>query len=268
MAISEKGKTRRRTIGVIFPDEGAYPYELLDGPFVTRWLAEHGFGEFDYHIERTPGGKPFTLQDCADLLAREDEIFPAAQRLRRVKPDAIIWACVSGSFHKGFDYAKWQAERIAAESGAPTTSGSLAMAEAVKSLGTRKLDVLTNYVPVVAEQFLKFLGEAGLEVVDFRQIPSSKEQRAFDIDYERELMAFSNTLSPRSHPVLIPSTSRSSLGVIHELEAAAKRPVITANVACVWHALRLMDLAPVTADAGDLFAGRAQPLAAGAGRSG
>jgi maleate isomerase len=244
-----------KNIGIIFPDEGAYPYELLNTSFVTGWLADRGLGEFGYHIERTPGGKPFTLEDCADL-GKEDEIFPAARRLLDVKPDAVLWACVSGSFHKGFDYAKWQAEKISAASGAPATSGALAMVEAVKGLGTRKLDVLTNYVPVVAAQFLKFLEEAGLEVVDFKQIPSTKEQRAFDIDYQAELRAFARGLSPRTHPVLIPSTSGSSLAVIRDYEAAARRPVITANVACVWELLRLMKVKPIAENAGALFAGR------------
>jgi maleate isomerase len=245
-------RASKRKIGVIFPDEGAYPYELLDGAFVTQWLAERGFGDFEYHIERVPGGKPLSLEDCADL-AKEDELLPAARRLRSVKPDAVLWACVSASFHKGLGYAERQAGALSRESGAPATSASLAMAQAVKSLGTNKVDVMMNYVPPVADQFIKFLSEEKLDVVKVRHMQCSLKQRAFDLDYRSELSAFTESLPDRDHPVLIPSTSLSSLRIVSDLERIAKRPVITANLASIWELLTLMNIEPYTDEASALF---------------
>lgn len=243
---------RQQEIGVIFPDEGAFPYELLDHPFMTRWFTDRGYGDIGYRVERTPGGKPLTIADCAEL-AREEQLLPAARRLAEAGSDVVLWACVSASFHHGIDYAHRQARMLSAESKLPATSASLAIVAAVERLGAKKVDVMMNYVPEVATAFVAFLSEAGLEVVDVRHMACRIDQRAFDLDYEAELAAFSSALSPREHPVIIPSTSLSSLAAIEGLERIAQRPVITANQACVWHALQLLGLDGSTDRAGALF---------------
>jgi maleate cis-trans isomerase len=244
--------SRKHEIGVIFPDEGAYPYELLDQEFMSRWFTDHGYGSVGYRIERTPGGKPLNIADCAEL-AREDQLVPAARRQAEAGSNVILWACVSASFHYGLDYARRQARMLSTDHNLPATSASLAIVAAVEHLGAKKVDVMMNYMPEVADAFLAFLSEAGLEVVDVRHMACRIDQRAFDLDYKAELAAFSSALSPRDHPVIIPSTSLSSLAAIRDFEQIAQRPVVTANLACVWHALRLLGLEGGADRAGSLL---------------
>jgi maleate cis-trans isomerase len=247
-----KSSVRPKRIGIIFPDEGAYSYELLNRDFMVRWFAEHGFGEFDYLIERTPGGKPMSLEGCAEL-AKEDELIPAAQRLLKSGVDVILWACVSASFHRGASYAREQARMLSGGSGIPATSSSLAMMAAAKNLGATKVDVMMNYMPEVANGLLNFISQSGLEVGDVRHMTCRPEQRAFDLNYKAELVSFTEQLSPRKHPLLIPSTSLSSLDVITEFEDIAGRPVMTANQASIWHVLALLGIDVRTHGAGALF---------------
>jgi maleate isomerase len=80
------------------------------------------------------------------------------------------------------------------------------------------------------------------------------EQRTFDLDYKAELAEFTKTLSPRSHPILLPSTSLNSLDLIPDFERIAGRPVLTANQLCLWYALQLLEPKRGVSGAGRLFA--------------
>src|SRR5699024_6342539 len=103
------------TVGIIYPDHAAED----DYPRAERMLGvhlpvTHVYGT-DLHAvpELTELGSPERLAGGAAALANEGL-------------DSIVWACTSGSFVRGFDGAQAQVDRLAAESGVPATSTSLA----------------------------------------------------------------------------------------------------------------------------------------------
>lgn len=243
---------KEKRIGAIFPDEGAFAYELLDIGFVEKWLADHGYPNVGYLCERTPGGKAATFEAC-DELANYDYLLPAARELADQGADVIFWACVSGSFHRGLDFAHQQAKAMADAAGCPATSGALAMLTGCKSLGAKKADVMMAYMPDVAQRFVNFLQEGGLDITEVRHMVCAPKQRSFDLDYHAELSKFAKQFGPRDYPLLIPSTSVNSLTIMQDFERLAGRPVITANQSCLWHSLRLLGIDKPAQGAGQLF---------------
>ena len=85
--------------------------------------------------------------------------------LRHERPDAVMWACTSGSFVCGLDGARDQARRLSAVSGVPASSTSLAFVAALEALGIDRVAVGATYPDDVDERFRTFLEDAGVQVV-------------------------------------------------------------------------------------------------------
>lgn len=154
-------------------------------------------------------------------------------------PDAVVWACTSGSFVYGPDGAAAQAAAISERVGVPASSTSIAFVEAVRALGVSKVAVAASYPADLAEHFRSFLAAGGVEVVSFgangiftavdvgRLGPESVVEMALAVDVSV------------AEAVLVPDTAMHTLTCIDALEKAIGKPVLTANQVTVWEGLRL-----------------------------
>jgi maleate cis-trans isomerase len=244
--------TSDKNVGVIFPDEGAYEYELIDDPKINRWLHEHAVENVNYISARTQGGKASSIAAC-EQLASEAELARAAEYLKTTNCDSVVWACTSASFFRGLSYACWQSEHIGKHAAAPAASTSTAMLAALEKLGATKIDIMMSYMPEVAETFVAFVKEAGHEVGSVRHMVCAPHQRSFDLDYRTEISDFVSTIGESDSPILVPSTSLNSLDLVDDLERIARRPVLTANQVTLWSALRLAGCTQPLPQAGKLF---------------
>jgi maleate cis-trans isomerase len=242
---------RRQNIGVIFPNEQDVVYELADSIFVRRWLSGHGL-EVGYALACTPGGRVLTRQDCA-MIASDEWLLPAAGSLASQEADVIMWACVCGSFYGGFEHARRQAESIAEYAGRTASSASLAILAAIEATGDKRVDIMTAYSPRVAALMVEFFKEAGVQIGHVQQIVRKPGQRLFDLDCASAIKEFAKVTADHEHPIIIPSTSLNSLDRIEEFEALAGRCVITANLACLWYATRLLGEKVQIEGAGRIF---------------
>ena len=84
-----------------------------------------------------------TEHDVAALraLGAEEPLRAAALRARDHAPDAVMWACTSGSFVYGPEGVHTQAGWIADAAGTPASSTSLALLAALDHLGARRVAV-------------------------------------------------------------------------------------------------------------------------------
>lgn len=244
--------TKEASIGVIFPDEGAFAYELVDDDIVAGWLRQHGFRNVRYTSVKTPGRKASTLQACADL-ADEEQLLRATDELAREGCRTAAWACTSASFFRGVDYTRYQSDMLAKRLEGTATSTSLALLAALDRLGAASVDIMMAYMPEVSKSFLDFLAEAGIRVGAVKDIQCGPNQRTFELDYHRELGDFVATLPDHPDPVIIPSTSLNSLYRIEEFEEVAGRPVLTANQVTMWHSLQLAGVGVPISGMGRLF---------------
>ena len=251
------------TLGIIVPDDGPLDYELYR---LEPWLARFG-NDVSVITEDSPspgfvyGDAPEAIAASLRQTGSDDVLLPCARRLVDRQCDAILWACTSGSFAGGYQWACDQAKRLRGESDRPCTSTTLALIEAVRALGGSEVDLLSTYPVSATERLTETLSDAGIRVVDSTSVDGATDHsfgKQADFSYQldmlevmKDFLTHHSTSSKR--PILIPNTSVNTLALIDELERQANRPVITANQASLWHALKLLDVNGSLRGAGALF---------------
>ena len=230
------------TVGFIYPDHAAED----DYPFAAEMLGVdlpvvHIYGT-DLHAvpELLDLGSPEKLAGGAALLAEE-------------KPDAVVWACTSGSFVYGQDGAAAQAAAISERLGVPASSTSIAFVEASRALELRKVAVAASYPEDLAGHFSSFLAAGGIDVVSFG---ASGIFTAVDAGRLGPDAVLEMTLAvdvPEAEAILVPDTALHTLTCIDTLEKAVGKPVLTANQVTVWEGLRLAGMPRPLPGLGALF---------------
>jgi len=233
------------TIGLLYPGYSAEDDFAAAEKIITnlRLPLVHTAMDSDAHRpeELRAWGRASVLAEGAAELGAHD-------------PDAILWACTSGSFVFGWKGAHEQADELAARCRRPASSTSLAFAHAVSALGLRTIAVAASYPDDVARLFVHFLGEAGSEVINFGVSDILYASDVGRLGRDEVISMVRAADVPEADGVLIPDTAMHTLGIVDDLEQAIGKPVLTANQVTVWEGLRLLgELQPV-AGLGRLFA--------------
>lgn len=232
------------TIGFLYPGHAAeddYPrFERMLGG-AHRLVVEHTYGE-DLHAV-----------DALLDLGSEDKLAEGARRLAKYSPDVVLWACTSGSFVFGWAGAQEQVRKLSAAAGVPASSTSFAFVHAAQALGVRKVAVAASYPDEVAQRFVEFLGQGGLEVVSMSSagIVTAAEVGELPDDAVIELAVRND--NPDADALLIPDTAMRTVGLVARLEERLGKPVLTANQVTVWEGLVLASAPATCPPAGSLF---------------
>ncbi|SNR76373.1 Maleate cis-trans isomerase [Haloechinothrix alba] len=232
------------TIGFIYPDHAAeddYPLAQRLLGDVARLTVAHVYGT-DLHAvpELRDLGSPERLREGAASLAAYD-------------PDAVVWACTSGSFVFGHDGATEQVAALARDSGTPASSTSFAFARAAQALGLRRVAVAASYPDEVAEMFVQFLAIEGIDAVSMSSADIDTAAEVGRLDDERVVEIAMSGDHPDADAVLIPDTAMRTVGLLDTIESALGKPVLTANQVTVWEGLRIAGLSPQAPSLGALF---------------
>jgi maleate isomerase len=220
----------RARIGVIYPASGLadMEYYRLCPPGVS------------VHVTRSsvPNAGGATLEDVTQL-ASEDSLGSLAADLATTRPSVVAWMCTSGSFSRG---REWDAEMrsiLSAKAGCPATTTSEAMVVALSAIGVKRVAVAAPYESEVVERLVAYLTEAGFDVVSSALLglqhdlditalsPNELTQLVRDADHSRAEAVFVSCTSI----VLSPFTAA--------LASDVGKPVFSANMATMWHAVRL-----------------------------
>ncbi|TDS82652.1 maleate cis-trans isomerase family protein [Nesterenkonia aurantiaca] len=177
--------------------------------------------------------------DALLTLGSRVNLVPSAERARELSPDAAMWACTSGSFVYGREGCREQAGWIEEASGAPSSSTSLAFAEAVHHLGLDRVAVAATYPEEVAAHFVQLLEEDGITVTALStyDVPSGEDAGRLDAEWVLETARAADLTGAQC--LLIPDTALHTIAVLPRLEEALGVPVLTANQVTAWQALRL-----------------------------
>ena len=162
---------------------------------------------------------------------REDKLVAAARELAGAGCAAVAWPCTCGSFIGGLAWSRSQADAMARVTALPVTSTSLAMLEAVTALGADTVDVVSAYPAPTTHRFLRFLDDAGIGVAAMVSLDCKDELLSHALNIRREVAQFTRSLSPRTHPLLIPDTAINAIALIADLEEDIGRPVVAGNQA-------------------------------------
>ena len=242
------------TIGMVYPDHAAeddYPLAArILGPEVRLPVA-HVYGT-DLHAvpELLDLGAPHRLAEGAGLLAR-------------YRPQAVVWACTSGSFVFGWKGAAEQAAALSeAAGGLPASSTSFAFVRAARVLGLRKVAVAASYPGEVAALFADFLDAGGIEVAALSSHGIDTAAEVGELSPEAVAELADRCDRPGVDALLIPDTAMRTLALIDMLEQRLGKPVLTANQVTVWEGLRLTGSRLTSDSLGTLFRTPPGPAAA------
>ena len=230
------------TIGMIYPDHAAED----EYPTAARLLG------VELPVTHIYGTDLHAVPELLDLGSPERLAAGAAQ-LAEHSPDAVMWACTSGSFVYGPKGAQRQIDELASAAGVPASSTSAAFAAALAHLGVTRVTIAASYPQDVADLFVEYLAAAGVDVVAMGSsgIDTAAEVGTLTPEQVVELAVAND--HPDAEALLVPDTAMHTLGVIPALEERLGKPVLTANQVTIWHGLRLAGNSPSSGTLGALF---------------
>ncbi|NKQ58559.1 maleate cis-trans isomerase [Amycolatopsis sp. K13G38] len=232
------------TVGFIYPDHAAED----DYPFAERLLGYR----FSLPVEHIYGTDLHAVPELLDL-GSEKRLAEGAALLSKHEPDAVVWACTSGSFVYRWQGAHEQVDKLAKAAGKPASSTSFAFVRAAEKLGLKRVAVAASYPDDVAKLFVEFLAAGGIEIVAMssEDIDTAAEVGRLSPEAVVELAVSHD--HPDADAVLIPDTAMRTLGVINTIEGRLGKPVLTANQVTIWEGLRLAGEVPESEELGTLF---------------
>ena len=218
-------------IGVIYPSDG-----ILDDEF---WrCAPPGVS---VHLTRSLAS-PHVASDLGPaqrhvIMAESPDIDEAASRFSLIGAGCVAYACTAASFSRGVGCDKEIIKRIEAASGSPATTTSTAAVSGLRHLGVRKLAVAAPYEDEVCERLRKFFHDSGFEIVSLRNlglcgmdIGAVSSEQVYELGKQ--------AMTSEADGLFISCTAFRTIDILDALEQDLGKPVVSANQATMWHALR------------------------------
>ena len=220
----------RARIGVIYPASG-----LADMEYYR--LCPSGVS---VHLTRSsvPNDGGVTLADVLEV-AEGRQFTQLAEDLATVRPHALAWMCTSGSFSRG---AAWDAElcrTLMAHGKCPATTTSTALVTALHALGARRVALATPYESPVMERLAAYLAEHGITAVSCVGLGLIRDWEISTLTPLDLASLVREADSPEAEAVFLSDTCLVLSPLAEALEADLGKPVFSANMVTMWHALRL-----------------------------
>jgi maleate isomerase len=219
-------------IGVVAPHDLALDRELW------RWTPD----PVVLYLTRTPALERDVGADLARELRDPDALARGCREVAVADPGVTLYLCTSASFVEGL---AGEAELVsvmerAGARRALTTSGALL--EALTALGAHRVAVATPYDAELTASLCDFLAEAGHEVVSSSLLGMGEDIWRVSSESVEELVAALPLADAEA--VVISCTNLPTYDVIPALERSTGLPVVSANLASMWAALRAIDALP------------------------
>ncbi|MFD1538379.1 maleate cis-trans isomerase family protein [Nonomuraea guangzhouensis] len=213
-------------VGVIVPYDMALDRELW------RWTPD----DVALFFTRTPFSPMPVTVEMAEHVSDSAAVSRCTRDLITVSPAVYAYGCTSGSFVRGVRGERQlvEAMRAAGAPAAVTTSGALLAA--LKQLAAVRVAIATPYDPDVTERLGLFLREAGVDVVGSSHLGLSAD--IWKVPYARTAELVAQADHAEADAIVISCTNLPTYDVIAPLEARLGKPVISANQATMWAALR------------------------------
>ena len=229
--------TAQRKLGIIVPSWNTvmeYETQLMAG------------GAMSVHSMRIP----HTADTEEKLLWLGTQAPGAAALLAHAKVDVICYGCAAGGFLKGPVEDRALGEKIAKETGIPVAVSSAAVAEALRTLGAKRVSLASPYAPWLNERLKQYLTAAGFEIMAMQGLDT---QNHAAVTNERIEALIGEVDRPETQAIFVSCSNFPTLGIIESMEKKLGKPIVASNQASMWKMLRLMGDKKVVSGAGRLF---------------
>ena len=179
-----------------------------------------------------------------DVNRMNEDVARGASALSNIGPDVLVYACTSGTWHKGYmAFDHHMAEVMEEASGIPSITAVTSCITAMRHVGSRKLSIAGPYRNYHLRNRLKpLMEEAGFEVLSADGEPwmqDSMNPREIDAEPPQTIIDFVPTVVHEdADTVFLPGTAWRALDAAEELEQRLGKTVITVNQASIWLALK------------------------------
>jgi maleate isomerase len=219
-------------IGVVAPHDLALDRELW------RWMPDH----VSLYVTRTPPLDVAVSTELAQALRDERALARACWEVAEADPGVTVYLCTTASFVAGL---AGEARLRAVMEGAGarralTTSGALL--DALSALGARRVAIATPYDAELTARLAAFLAEAGHEVVGTARLGLRGDIWRVNSASVRELTEALPLED--ADAIVISCTNLPTYDVLPGLEQRFRVPVVSANLATMWAALRALGALP------------------------
>jgi maleate isomerase len=225
-----------------YPQVGAgiiVPYDFALDRELWRWTPAGS----SLHLTRLPAGPAAVTIEMVTSVGNTADVRAAVGELLTVEPAVVAYACTSGSFIAGptGEHALVAAMLNAGAPAAVTTSGALL--QALDLLGIQRVSIATPYSTDITAGLRDFLIASGRQVVGSSELGLAVEIWKVRQQQTAELIRSAD--APTAEAIVVSCTNLPSYDVIAPLEAELGKPIISANQATMWAAMRLAGLAAV-----------------------
>lgn len=196
-----------------------------------------------------------------ELAAMDGESDRCAIELSDANVDVLGYACLVAIMAMGKGYHRASqarlAERTAANgAAAPVISSAGALVDGLRRMGLKKIALVAPYMKPLTKLVVDYIEAEGFAVVDHvaLEIPNNLDVARHDPERLPEIVRSMRTQEAEAI-VLSACVQMPSLPVVPKVEAAIRKPVLTAAVATTFAMLEALKLEPVVPGAGALLSG-------------
>jgi len=238
----------REAIGVVVPFDMELDAELW------RWVP----ADIDLLITRTPYAPHRIDENFVREISRLQPVTAATRDVTTGRARVVAYGCASGSFIGGpaGERELRDAMEGAGAHHAVTTAG--AIIEALAHVGATRAALATPYVVALSAHLESFL--AAYDVATVAHGALGLDGRIWAVDQHVTADLIRRIDAPEADAIVVSCTNLATYDIIAPLEEELGKPIITANQATMWAALRRLGREAVGAGQHLLSAAGAIPI--------
>ncbi|MCY4486818.1 MAG: hypothetical protein OXF11_06830 [Deltaproteobacteria bacterium] len=215
-------------IGLIIPSANR-----LTEPQFNRYAP----ADMDIHVTRLR----MTGKWSKPLDELQGAIEEAAAVLSDTSPDVIVFHCTANSMEGGLAGEERITEWVGRASGCTAVTTSQAITEALNELAIRKLVLISPYVEKTNQAEVRYMDEAGFEVVHELGLGLPGSDDYIAVTPEQWLDITCDNSRDEAEGYFLSCTNTRMIETIEAVESRLARPVVSSNQAALWACLRRMD---------------------------
>jgi len=197
---------------------------------------------------------PFLGKTNVETTERMNEdIDRCAELLGTADVDVVSYGVTAGSFYRGLGYDEQIEEQIEEAAGVPGIAAAASLRRAASFLDLETVVVATPYVDEFNRRLEEFLEDDGFDVLALDGLAIESGVKIGAVYPQQMYNEVERIDRPDADGVLVSGTNYRTFEVIDELEADRDKPVVSANAAQLWDALRTVGIDTTGVDAGRLL---------------
>jgi maleate cis-trans isomerase len=168
------------------------------------------------------------------------ELETEARKLADAQVDALVLSATAPSTRMGKGYDREVCDRIEQAAGKPATTAATAMLQAFEVLGIRRIALAAPWLPATNTQVADFIEANGVKVLtqeamgyvrnsDVGLLPA---QTAYEWGLQADRL--------EADAIFLACGNWLTLDIVHKLEQATGKPVLTTNNCAFWAVLRML----------------------------